>query len=31
MWVTQYGRRSVAVGGLKGFSRICSDVGVEHK
>ena len=31
MCVTQYGRRSVVTGGLKGFSRICSDVGVEPK
>ena len=30
MCVTQYGRRSVVAGGrLKGFSRLCSDVGVE--
>ena len=29
--VTQYGRRSVVAGGLKGFSLICSDVGVEPK
>ena len=30
--VAQYGRRSVGLGGgLKGFSRICSDVGVEPK
>ena len=29
--VVQYGRRSVVTGGLKGFSRICSDVGVEPK
>ena len=30
MCVTQYGRRSVVAGGrLKGFYRLCSDVGVE--
>ena len=29
--VVQYGSRSVGLGGLKGFSRICSDVGVEPK
>ena len=31
MCVAHYGRRSVVTGGLKGFSRICSDVGVEPK
>ena len=29
--VVQYGSRDVWFGGLKGFSRICSDVGVEPK
>ena len=29
--VIQCGRSCVEVGGLKGFSRICSDVGVEPK
>ena len=29
--VAQYGSRAVGLGGLKGFSRICSDVGVEPK
>ena len=29
--VVQYGSRVVRLGGLKGFSRICSDVGVEPK
>ena len=29
--VAQYGSPSVGLGGLKGFSRICSDVGVEPK
>ena len=29
--VFQYGRCSVVAGGLKEFSRICSDVGVEPK
>ena len=29
--VAQYGRRSLGLRGLKGFSRICSDVGVEPK
>ena len=29
--VIQYGSRDVWFGGLKGFSRICSDVGVEPK
>ena len=29
--VIQYGRRSVVAGGLKGFSRFSSDVGVEPK
>ena len=29
--VVQYGSRVVGLGGLKGFSRICSDVGVEPK
>ena len=29
--VIQNGRRSVVVGGLKGFSLICSGVGVEPK
>ena len=29
--VAQYGRHAVGLGGLKGFSRICSDVGVEPK
>ena len=29
--VVQYGNRDVWFGGLKGFSRICSDVGVEPK
>ena len=27
--VVQYGNRDVWFGGLKGFSRICSDVGVD--
>ena len=27
----EYGKRSVDSGGLKGFSRICSDVGVEPR
>ena len=27
----QYGKRSVDSGGLKGFSRICSDFGVEPR
>ena len=31
LFVTQYGGRSVVVGLLKGFSLICSDVGVEPK
>ena len=30
-FVVQYGSRDVRFGGLKGFSRICSDVGVEPK
>ena len=29
--VVQYGNRDVWFVGLKGFSRICSDVGVEPK
>ena len=29
--VVQYGNRDVWFMGLKGFSRICSDVGVEPK
>ena len=29
--VIQNGRRTVVAGGLKGFSLICSDVGVEPK
>ena len=29
--VIQYGRCSVVAGGLKGFSRLCSDVVVEPK
>ena len=29
--VVQYGSRDVWFGGLKGFSRICSDVGVKPK
>ena len=29
--VVQYGSRAVRLGGLKGLSRICSDVGVEPK
>ena len=29
--VVQYGSRDVRFGGLKGFSRACSDVGVEPK
>ena len=29
--IVQYGSRDVWFGGLKGFSRICSDVGVEPK
>ena len=29
--VVQYGSRALELGGLKGFSRICSDVGVEPK
>ena len=29
--VVEYGSRDVWFGGLKGFSRICSDVGVEPK
>ena len=29
--VIQYGSCSVVAGGLKGFSRTCSDVGVEPK
>ena len=29
--VVQYGGRVVRLGGLKGFSRICSDVGVKPK
>ena len=29
--VVQYGSRDVWFGGLKGFSRICSDTGVEPK
>ena len=29
--VVQYGRCSVDAGRLKGFSRICSDMGVEPK
>ena len=29
--VVQYGSRDVWCGGMKGFSRICSDVGVEPK
>ena len=29
--VVQYGSRDAWFGGLKGFSRICSDVGVEPK
>ena len=29
--VAQYGSRAVGLGGLRGFSRICSDVGVEPK
>ena len=29
--VVQYGSRAVRMGGLKGVSRICSDVGVEPK
>ena len=29
--VVHYGSRDVWFGGLKGFSRICSDVGVEPK
>ena len=29
--VIQYGRHSVVAGGLKGFSRICSDVRFEPK
>ena len=29
--VVQYGSRDVWFGGLKGFSRICSDFGVEPK
>ena len=29
--VVQYGTRDAWFGGLKGFSRICSDVGVEPK
>ena len=29
--VVQYGSRDVWFGGLKGFSRICSGVGVEPK
>ena len=29
--VVQYGSRDVWFGGFKGFSRICSDVGVEPK
>ena len=29
--VAQYGSRAVGLGELKGFSRICSDVGVEPK
>ena len=29
--VVQYGSRAVGLGGLKGFLRICSDVGVEPK
>ena len=29
--VVQYGSRAVRLGGLKGFSRICSDVGIEPK
>ena len=29
--VVQYGSRDAGFGGLKGFSRICSDVGVEPK
>ena len=29
--VVQYGSRDFWFGGLKGFSRICSDVGVEPK
>ena len=29
--VVQYGSRDAWCGGLKGFSRICSDVGVEPK
>ena len=31
MLVTQFAGRSVVVGLLKGFSLICSDVGVEPK
>ena len=30
-FVVQYGSRDVWFEGLKGFSRICSDVGVEPK
>ena len=29
--VVHYGSRLVGLGGLKGFSRICSDVGVEPR
>ena len=29
--VVQYGSRDVLFGGLKGFSRICSDIGVKPK
>ena len=29
--VVQYGSRDAWFGGLKGFSHICSDVGVEPK
>ena len=31
MCVVQFGGRSVVSGGLKGFSRICSDVGAEPR